>query len=484
MAADYYSVLEVKQNATAEEIKKAYFRQVRKHPPEKEPELFMTIRAAYDTLSDPKARKNYDDMQKHGGEVQELMAEVDQFMKDGKWDQASKKLKKVVVLAPSTEAAWNLLGICFLRLQQYDRAEQTFTDLVKRSPDVALYRSNLGHVFLEQGDRAKEDRDRSDWGRRAREHFRKAVELEPFNPDTYISIARTYQLQRDYENALAWCERGVTATPNAPPDFEVLFYMCEIYLIQGQTDMIDKTAKRIMASLPAGNDDARKYAAMRFAQFALELYKAKIYVLAEPLFKAALKFDPHNEDIRVLAEYTTSTIAADKEFTALKEDYQIVEPIRGLVIYYLADVYGEKIDNKQQIFDNIITKITQAYQPDIASSVRRLRKVYPNSYKLNPEAFDKILEIAENPAYQGYGGYGGEEPYCFIVTATFGTPQSREVQRFRDFRDQYLLNNPLGRWFVATYYRFAPYLADFIRTRPWLKRLCATLLGFLAKFLP
>ncbi len=53
---DPYSVLEVSRTATLDEIKQAYFAQVRLHPPEREPEAFKRIRAAYDQLKTPEKR--------------------------------------------------------------------------------------------------------------------------------------------------------------------------------------------------------------------------------------------------------------------------------------------------------------------------------------------------------------------------------------------------------------------------------------------
>ena len=45
-----YKTLEVSRNANQGEIKKAYFKLIKKFPPEKEPERFKIIRAAYDSL--------------------------------------------------------------------------------------------------------------------------------------------------------------------------------------------------------------------------------------------------------------------------------------------------------------------------------------------------------------------------------------------------------------------------------------------------
>lgn len=56
MSDDPFSVLEVERNATAEDVRRAYFRLVRQNPPEAHPEEFKRIRAAYETLRSPLRR--------------------------------------------------------------------------------------------------------------------------------------------------------------------------------------------------------------------------------------------------------------------------------------------------------------------------------------------------------------------------------------------------------------------------------------------
>lgn len=56
------------------------------------------------------------------------------------------------------------------------------------------------------------------------------------------------------------------------------------------------------------------------------------------------------------------------------------------------------------------------------------------------------------------GGSSG----CFIATAAWGSPWSREVTSLRRFRDQVLLESAPGRLFVAGYYRVSPPLARLI----------------------
>jgi len=57
---DPYQILNVSSDASLSEIKKAYFLQVRKHPPEKDPEMFKQIRAAYEQLKSVVSRAKTD----------------------------------------------------------------------------------------------------------------------------------------------------------------------------------------------------------------------------------------------------------------------------------------------------------------------------------------------------------------------------------------------------------------------------------------
>ena len=58
---------------------------------------------------------------------------------------------------------------------------------------------------------------------------------------------------------------------------------------------------------------------------------------------------------------------------------------------------------------------------------------------------------------------------CFIATAAYGTPMAEEIQILREFRDEYMLTNPLGQALVAFYYRVSPPIAEFITEPPGLK---------------
>ena len=54
--ADPHHILELDPEASDEEIRAAYLRKIKQHPPERDPEAFERVRDAYDILRDPRRR--------------------------------------------------------------------------------------------------------------------------------------------------------------------------------------------------------------------------------------------------------------------------------------------------------------------------------------------------------------------------------------------------------------------------------------------
>lgn len=66
---------------------------------------------------------------------------------------------------------------------------------------------------------------------------------------------------------------------------------------------------------------------------------------------------------------------------------------------------------------------------------------------------------------------------CFIATAAFGSPDTREVRVLREFRDRHLVGHWLGDPLVAAYYAVSPPIAAYIAPRDTLRAAVRTSLG-------
>lgn len=75
---------------------------------------------------------------------------------------------------------------------------------------------------------------------------------------------------------------------------------------------------------------------------------------------------------------------------------------------------------------------------------------------------DDEAEFAYSLTPYGEQGYGGSNSDCFIATAACGTTDHEYVLALRQFRDNHLLTNPIGRALVRGYYATSPPIAKWI----------------------
>jgi len=77
--------------------------------------------------------------------------------------------------------------------------------------------------------------------------------------------------------------------------------------------------------------------------------------------------------------------------------------------------------------------------------------------------------IIMDNSYSVTANFEGAGSGCCVATASCGSPMAEEIQILREFRDEYLLTNPLGEVLVEFYYTVSPPMAAFVTEHPILK---------------
>jgi len=132
----------------------------------------------------------------------------------------------------------------------------------------------------------------------------------------------------------------------------------------------------------------------------------------------------------------------------------VTNPGEGTFTYAQGTVVNlgaDAVDGYQ--FDNWTGHVSTIANPDAASTTITMNGDYSITANFEEEPSDGV---------------------CFIATAAYGTPMAEEIEILREFRDEYLLTNPVGKALVDFYCRVSPPVAKFITEHPSLKPIVRT----------
>lgn len=523
MANELYDLLEVPPTSTADEIKRGYFKQVRQHPPEKEPEKFKLIRSAYETLTNTTTRSNYDALQKFGGELHKLTEEAESFMEDDNWTEATKCWKRILVLAPDSDGARSSLAMCYLLLKDTANSIKIYRQLIDKDPKVPTFWMGLGWAYSAQANDTSRSEE-AEFYEKAEHAFKQVVELEPFNSAAHQAIAATKKNRGDWQGAANCYESAVGADGKLDTaDFDPLYELCFAYVLLDNEGKLKNTLDRIATIVP-DEQDAKEFVAGKLCCLAAAIAeKGNRFKEAAILFKQAQNLWPDNSEIKKAQKQSQTVWKAKEEHSRINSDAYVIPPLKVLVAIPLAHAHGEEVD--ENMFGKIMEALGSYTIQDVRDTLARLRSSYPALFKMSKDVLIRIQSVIDEQTQQSRSGQSDSKTCnkcgrsisraifqktgglcsncytnnssssssssttstssdCFIVTAVLGSSSVHVIDHYRDFRDNFLLNHHFGRYFVRFYYVYGPVAAKWVKNRKIIKRGLAILLGSLWRILP
>lgn len=149
-----YEILGLAIGASQDEIKRAYFKLVRKFSPEKDPERFQEIRGAYERLQAEDTENEYEKPKLEmpdDPKVKFAFSEVEMLIRNKDYKEAASVAEHAVNTFGECEALLYLLAYSQRLSGRSGKAVKTYEKLVKQYPNQKIHKRNLAIAYYERG---------------------------------------------------------------------------------------------------------------------------------------------------------------------------------------------------------------------------------------------------------------------------------------------------------------------------------------------
>jgi len=397
LSMDFYEVLGVDTDASDQEIRAAYFRQVRANPPHKDQEQFEVVRRAYETLSNAQSRQSYDAMRAWGGTIEKLTDEAAKAFQEERWLDAARPLRHALALNPRLDQIRSDLGFALTMSGWHEEAVNILEGLVERCPDNASYWSQLGFAYktwgLDVPDDDGKERLVARLQSKALAAIEKAVELEPSNPSHCIIAAQACTLRPDYAAAIDWLEKAVDADGEVDLfDFDALLRMCSLAALGGYDDRFESAVERIIGLIPADDLELRDWAVGEIFTEGYDVFKCYKFSESQKLARVGMRIGPAEEELveSINNLYFLSSVGV--ELKALLDDESFSFPVWKLALYEARWAIEGAPNDAEDIMRDIFIELAMEEDWSIDDDIKGLEKFYPNVYVLIAEVLDTMLK--------------------------------------------------------------------------------------------
>lgn len=245
-------------------------------------------------------------------------------------------------------------------------------------------------------------------------------------------------LESETSNKEAWVFKGLSAAYLASPS-EKGFKEAEVCLKQATTFGINEPEKNLIA----------EHIILSTKKFLDKIQKLLDAAAIESEKKPMATGELYSvRNIGLLADKLTALV---NQWGNFKTSIQFCET--SLLYLDTADQAKKVLGIIDIIFEKSTKHGNVKYVPELESMRNRIvSKISSKEPNFSPPTVNKSSDG------------------CFIATAVYGNYDAPEVIELRNFRDSVLKKTEFGRKFIKKYYQWSPSLANFIKSRPILRK--------------
>lgn len=333
-----YEVLGVGPEATAGEIKKAYFLRVRKFRPDENPERFQQFNDAYATLSDTAKRHEYDLMQQFGPQINALLERAGELLEDDP-AQAIRLCKQAVILAPDMILPRRQLAWILLNADEYAAAETEMRRLLTAVPDDIVLRFGLSRCLWLQDKNAE-----------AEGEARQVLAETPHDQKVYLLLSHIYRDMELPARSIAILEEGIRQNGKEDEnDLKALLELLKTHTAQNDNSEASRTASRLYAVAPGQGD----WISSEIFDLAIDAFHAHAWQPAWQILKHIRRSEVQDTEFGERLDKAYWVMGAHADASRMQDDAQVISALK----LFAFACYLDPEDALKERYQNIISEL-------------------------------------------------------------------------------------------------------------------------------
>jgi len=387
---DYYEILELTTQASKEDIKRAYFKNVRKYPPDRFEVEFVNIRKAYEILSNEKTRKQYDsifDLDSDEGENYNLART---YMEEEKINKAIKILQEMQKEDSKSLIVKVLLAEVYIKNSNSGKALIVYEELTSAEPENSAFAGYLANAYLNRG-----------WHKKAILAYNKAIELDSDNISLWLGLSEAYVENNEYLNARNVLEKALEVVTDIKDN--TIIYL-ELITIDMNFEMFSSIHKPIdkLALLAIYDDKIKEDITSTLSNLASYLMQMERMEDAKKVIEKAAKIIPEDKDVLRIKKEIENYMRYIDNFHKMKEDRKINHETVTLIAFNLLpnNELGMHDEEEKEAMNHYQESTVLDNYDNDKDSIKKLEKDYPDLYALKAEFFSKLTNNIERKKMQ------------------------------------------------------------------------------------